>query len=78
MCTLTRYLGCMGNFFSLFNWMFQLDCLDTCCFKCLTCMCSVFFVFAPVQRNGACFTWKGALEVRSLLLLLLLRRRRTN
>ena len=30
------------------------------------------FVVAPVQRNGACFTWKGALEIRSLLLLLLL------
>ena len=25
------------------------------------------FVFAPVQRNWACFTWKGALEIRSLL-----------
>ena len=30
------------------------------------------FVFAPVQRSWACFTWKGALEIRSLLLLLLL------
>ena len=30
------------------------------------------FVFAPVQRNWACFTWKSALEIRSLLLLLLL------
>ena len=30
------------------------------------------FVFAPVQRNGACFAWKGTLEIRSLLLLLLL------
>ena len=28
------------------------------------------FVFAPVQRNWACFTWKDALEIRSLLLLL--------
>ena len=27
------------------------------------------FVFAPVQPNWACFTWKGALEIRSLLLL---------
>ena len=34
------------------------------------CMCFVFFVFAPVQRNRACFTWKGTLEIRSLLLLL--------
>ena len=30
------------------------------------------FVFAPVQCNCACFTWKGALEIRSLLLLSLL------
>ena len=30
------------------------------------------FVFAPVQHNWACFTWKGALEICSLLLLLLL------
>ena len=29
------------------------------------------FVFAPVQHNWVCFTWKGALETRSLLLLLL-------
>ena len=50
--------------------MFQHDCLDTYCFECLICMCFVFFVFALVQRNWACFTWKGALEVRSLLLLL--------
>ena len=25
------------------------------------------FVFAPVQCNSACFTWKSALEIRSLL-----------
>ena len=30
---------------------------------------NLFFVFAPVQRNWACFTWKGALEICSLLLL---------
>ena len=30
------------------------------------------FIFAPVQRNSACFTWKSALEIRSLLLSLLL------
>ena len=29
-------------------------------------------VFAPVQRNWACFTWKGALEISSILLSLLL------
>ena len=28
------------------------------------------FVFAPVQHNLLCFTWKGALEIHSLLLLL--------
>ena len=44
------------------------DYLDTCCFGCLICMC---FVFAPVQQNWACFTWKGALEIRSFFLLLL-------
>ena len=27
------------------------------------------FVFAPVQRNLACFTWESTLEIRSLLLL---------
>ena len=26
------------------------------------------FVFAPVQRNLACFTWEGAQEIRSLSL----------
>ena len=41
---------------------------------CLICMVSymhVFciFVFAPVQLIWACFTWNGALEIRSLLLL---------
>ena len=30
------------------------------------------FAFAPVQHNWACFTWKGTLEICSLLLLLLL------
>ena len=29
-------------------------------------------VFALVQHNWACFTWKGAVETRSLLLLILL------
>ena len=26
-------------------WMFQHDCLDTCCFECLICMCFVFCIF---------------------------------
>ena len=30
------------------------------------------FVFAPVQCSWACFTWNGALELRSSLLLILL------
>ena len=34
----------------LLSWMFEHDCLDTCCFGCLICMRSVFFVFAPIQR----------------------------
>ena len=29
------------------------------------------FVFALVQHSSACFTWKGAVEIHSLLLLLL-------
>ena len=28
--------------FFVFNWMFQHDYLDTCCFECLICMCFVF------------------------------------
>ena len=49
-------------FLKLLSWMLQHDCLDTCCFGCLICMCfdkreeedvHVFciFIFAPVQRN---------------------------
>ena len=37
----------LGFFFSLLSWMFQHDCLDTCCLECLVCMC---FGFAPVQH----------------------------
>ena len=41
-------------------------------YRCLTpSLCILFFIFAPVQCNWACFTWKGTLEIRSLLLLLL-------
>ena len=44
MCTLIRYLGFMGKLkkkkFKLLSWMFQHDCLDTCCFECI-CMCFV-------------------------------------
>ena len=45
------------GFFFMLSWMFQNVFLDTYCFQCLICMC---------------FTWKGALEICSLLLLLLL------
>ena len=53
-------------------WMFHHDCLDTCCFGCPIYYMHVFciFVFALVQRNWAYFTWKGTLEIRSLLSLL--------
>ena len=71
--TLIRYTGFYGYFlFFMHSWLFQHDYLDSYCFECLLCMCFCIFVFAPVQRNWACFTWKGALEIRSLLLLLLL------
>ena len=72
MCTLI-YLEFMGTFCFL-NPIFtaelgvEHDCLDTCCFGCFIFM-SCIFVFAPVQRNCACFTRKGALEIRFLLLL---------
>ena len=59
----------------MLSWLFQHDYLDTYCFECLIKkIMHVFciFVFAPVQRSRACFTWKGALEICSLLLLLLL------
>ena len=44
-------------FFSLFSWMFQHDCLDTCCFECLICMCFVvlyLYLFSAIEHvsNG--------------------------
>ena len=39
--------------FLLLSWMFQHDCLDTCCFECLICMCFVFFylpLFSTIER----------------------------
>ena len=56
----------------MLNWMFQHDCLDTYCFWVSYMHAFSIFVFAPVQRNWACFTQKSALEIHSLLLLLLL------
>ena len=35
MCMLIQYLGFMGFFFKLRSWMFEHDCLDTCCSECL-------------------------------------------
>ena len=54
-----------------FFFFFYLD-VRAWLFEHLICMCFVFFLFAPVQCNRACFTWKGALEICSLLLLSLL------
>ena len=48
-------------FFFLFNWMFQHDCLDTYCFWVSHMHAFSIFIFAPVQPNWACFTWKSAL-----------------
>ena len=56
-------------FFQLLSWMLEPDCLDTCCFGCLICMC---FVFAPVQCNWAGFTRKGALEIHSIITIIVL------
>ena len=53
MCTLIRYLGFMGYFFKLLNWMFQHDCLDTCCFECLICICFVYLylhLFSAIEH----------------------------
>ena len=58
--------------FSMLNWLFHHDCLDTNCFWVSYKHAFSIFVFAPVQHNWACFTWKSALEICSLLLLLLL------
>ena len=52
--------------------MFQHDCLDTCSFECLICMCFFIFVFAPVQRNWACFTWNGALDIRFFFIIIMI------
>ena len=46
----TVYGFFMGILFML-SWMFEHDYLDAYCFECFICMCFVFFLFAPVQRN---------------------------
>ena len=54
MCTLIQYLSVIGTFLYpslLLRWMFEHDCLDTCC--CWLSSMHVFciFVFALVQRS---------------------------
>ena len=61
-----------SSFASTSTSMFQHDCLDTYCFWVSYMHAFSIFVFAPAQHNWACFTWKSALEIRSLSLLLLL------
>ena len=58
MRTLIRYFHFMGTFCFFFlypslllSWIFEHDCLNTCCLGCLTWMWFVFFVFALVQCN---------------------------
>ena len=55
--TVFRFYGyfgfvCLFCFYPsiLLSWVFEHDCLDTCCFGCLICMFCIF-VFAPVQGN---------------------------
>ena len=73
LCTLMRHLGFMGMF--MLSWIFfsriiwtpaVLSVLYTCFF--------VFVISASVHHNLACFTWKGALEIRSLLLYYFIKR----
>ena len=46
-------LGLMGTFFNLYvllSWIFEDDCMDTCCFGSFIHVFCIF-VFAPIQRN---------------------------
>ena len=70
MCTLIRYLGFMGFFFHYLVGCFSM--IGHLLFWVSYVHVFCIFVFAPVQRNWACFTRKGALEIRLLLLSLLL------
>ena len=41
------------NPYLLLGWMFEHDCLDTCCFGCLSCMCFAFLylhLFSAVEH----------------------------
>ena len=48
MCAFYGYILFFSSFFSFIypsllpSWMFEHDCLDMCCFRCLICMCFVF------------------------------------
>ena len=35
---------------SLISWMFEHNCLDTCCFGCLLCMCFVLHLFSAFEH----------------------------
>ena len=66
------FFHCIVGCFSMLVWtpaVFECLIIQWC--ACVFCVCFFFFVFAPVKRIWACFTWKGALEICSLLVLLL-------
>ena len=45
--------GFLWVFFLLLSWMFEHDCLDSCCFGCLICMCFVFLylhLFSAIEH----------------------------
>ena len=66
------YILFFSSFLSFFNT--HLYCLVGCLSMvgCLICMCFVFLYFYLFSALSACFTWKGALEIQSLLSLSLL------
>ena len=76
MCTLIRCLGFMGTF-KIFFFNTHLYCLLGCLSTTVWTKavlgvldaCVLNFSIAHVQRSWACFTWKGALDICSLLLL---------
>ena len=69
MCMLIQYFGFMGTFFffyCLVGCMNMIVWTPAVWVSYMNVFC--IFVFEPVQFNWACFTWKGALEIHSLLL----------
>ena len=46
-----RVYGFSWVFFFMLSWMFQHDCLDSYCFKCLICMCFVFLYLHLFSTN---------------------------